>query len=166
LAHSAEPDRALEQAERVLDAFYAWDAAELAKHLDAGGDAARMLYYQAWAEAAHYQVARRQPCVRIDPAFVECAVTVTDDFGRALGYTATDTFRFAAGGEGIEGVRFDGDDPPVFDELFAWIAETRPAVLAGPCKDAFAGGTTPAACARAVADAAKSFAAERGIGGG
>jgi hypothetical protein len=166
LAHSADPDLALEHAERALDAFYAWDSAELEKHLDAGEDAARMLYYQAWAEAAHYRVARRQPCVRIDPAFVECAVTVTDDFGRVLGYTATDTFRFATRGEDIEGVTFEGDDPPVFDELFAWIAETRPAVLAGPCKDAFAGGTTPAECARAVADAAKSFAAERGIDGG
>ena len=86
---------------------------------------------------------------------------LVDDFGTALGYIATDTFRFTFDGDRIVKVTFEGDDPPIFQELFAWISEYRPEVLSGPCRDMFAGGTTPGACARAVADSARSFISQR-----
>ena len=144
-------------AEQLLDAFYAWDVPTVRELTHPGPDADRLLYYQGWAEAAHYRVIERPPCVRNQSAVV-CAVTVTDDFGSALGYTATDTFTMTVSGDKVSGVAFEGDDPPVFSELFAWLAETRPEVFEGPCRDMFDGGTTPGDCAREVARAAAVFA--------
>ncbi len=147
-------------AEAFVDAFYSWDAQALADLVEAGEDADRVLYYQAWAEAAHYRIRNRRPCQARDDGFIECAITVTDDFGQTLGYIATDTFRLQAGPERILAVTFEVDDPPVFEQVFAWMMATRPEVFAGPCRDMFAGGETPAACARAVAESARDFAAQ------
>lgn len=157
---TAEPSR-LEVAEEFISAFYSWDPARLAAQVQPGEDAERVLYYQGWAQAARYTVQQRRPCAPIDLNTVECAVTVTDDFGQTLGYTATDTFTLNVEGNQIARVSFVGDDPPIFDELFAWLGEHRPQVLAGPCKDLFDGGKTPAACARAVVQGAKEFMAQR-----
>jgi len=88
-------------------------------------------------------------------------VKVSDDFGKALGYEATDTFRFVPGDGKLVGERFEGNDPPDFSELQAWIAENRPEIVTGPCKDLVDGGTTPAACARAVSSSA-ALAKEKG----
>ena len=57
----------------------------------------------------------------------------------------------------VSAISFEGDDPPVFEALFEWIAKNQPQVLSGPCKDLFEGGKTPGACARAVVVAAKEF---------
>jgi hypothetical protein len=128
----------------------------LAAALDAGEDEARMLYYQGWAQAANYQIKHRRPCASEDAKAV-CRITVTDDFGGTLGYIATDTFTLTLDDAAIVAVQSEGDDPPIFMELFAWIGEHRPEVMAGPCQDMFAGGSTPAACARAVVDSARVF---------
>jgi len=150
-----------EVAESLLDAFYAWDAEGVARRVASGPAADRLLYYQAWAQAAHYAVQTRRPCELASTDRFICAVTVTDDFGSALGYVATDTFIITVEGERASNVEFEGNDPPVFEELFAWIAQQRPEVLAGPCHEMFAGGTTPAECSRAVAEAARAFASLR-----
>ena len=146
----------LNAAENFIDAFYSFDAERLAAALDAGEDEARMLYYQGWAEAANYRIKQRRPCTWEDDQVV-CRITVTDDFGGTLGYVATDTFTLTLEGAAIVGAASQGDDPPIFMALFAWIGEQRPEVMAGPCKDMFAGGTTPADCARAVVDSARVF---------
>jgi hypothetical protein len=151
----------LKQAERFIDAFYSWDAERLSQTMNAPDDAARVLYYQGWAQAGNYTSELRRPCEISDPDSVVCAVTVTDDFGRAMGYTATDTFILKFSGSEIVGVTFAGDDPPIFAELQAWIGEFHPEIYAGPCKDLFAGGTTPGDCARAVAGAAVEFMVSR-----
>ncbi len=145
--------------EAFIDAFYGWDAQQLAAAMNAPEDEARVLYYQAWAQAGNYQIQTRRRCARSGDGRVACAITVTDDIGAALGYVATDTFLLATVGERIVGVEFVSDDPPVLEEVFAWIGANRPEVLAGPCKDLFTGGTTPAACVRAVVQAAEDFAA-------
>ena len=147
-------------AEALLDAFYAWDRDGLVRLLRPGDDADRLLYYQGWAEAAHYRVQTRRPC-RSDAGDVVCAVTVTDDFGSALGYTATDTFTMTVGDDVITGISFQGDDPPVFEAMSAWLVATKPEVFAGPCYGMFDGGRTPGDCARAVARGAQEFAAQR-----
>lgn len=163
---TAGNNSALVQAESMLDAFYAWNAGALAESVEPSADADQLLYYQAWAEAAHYTIARRQPCVQLDDGAIECRVTVTDDFGQALGYVATDTFRLTPGVTRIAGVTSSGDDPPIFEELFAWIGRHRPEVMNGPCKDLFNGGSTPADCARAVAESACLFMKSRGVAEG
>lgn len=148
-------------AEQFLDAFYRWDAQALTKLMRPSEQAANALYYQAWAEAAHYQIVTRRPCAH-EGSVIECRVTVTDDFGQAMGYQATDTFRLHVAHGLIDGVTFAGDDPPIFEEVFAWLSQERPHLFAGPpdagaCHLMFAGGTTPAACARAIAIGARDF---------
>lgn len=146
----------LASGEAFIDAFYSFDSQRLSGVVAAAEDGHRALYYQAWAKAANYVIKTRRPCVAQDGT-VSCAITVTDDFGRTLGYTATDTFTLTMARGRIVGVAFEADDPPIFDELFQWIGERQPEVLTGPCKDAFAGGTTPGECARAVVAAAREF---------
>ncbi len=158
---TADKNSALVQAEAMLDAFYAWNAVALAAAVEPTAEADRLLYYQAWAKAAHYTITRRQPCIHVDDGAIECRITVTDDFGQALGYVATDTFRLMPGSFRVASVTFAGNDPPIFEELFAWIRQHRPEVMSGPCKDLFDGGTTPADCARAVAVSARLFMKSR-----
>ena len=147
-------------AERFVSAFYSWDATKLKSLMTEAADTVAILYYQRWAEAANYKVKTRRPC-KVEAEEVVCAITVTDDFGTAMGYVATDTFRMTLAQNRISAVTFSGDDPPVFQELFQWITQNHPEVLAGPCLNMFAGGETPKDCARAVAKAARAFVDER-----
>ena len=155
----SERSEAIATAEAFIDAFYSWDSARLATLMTPGSDADNALYYQGWAEAAHYVVQERRPCVENDEQQIVCAITVTDDFGAALGYTATDTFTMLVRDGTITEVSFVGDDPPVFEEVFEWLSDTRPEVFSGPCRDMFNGGTTPDDCARAIARGARDFIA-------
>ncbi len=149
----------LHTAESFLDAFYTFDQSKLARFLAPNAESDRVLYYQAWAQAANYKVKQRTPCdLNVSKAIV-CAVTVTDDFGQTMGYVATDTFTMTIQENKVSAISFEGDDPPIFQQLFAWIAENRPEILEGPCKDLFAGGNTPGTCAHAVVAAAKEFVA-------
>ena len=147
---------ATELGERFISGFYSWQSGNLSGLMAEDTDTSAVLYYQGWAEAAHYVVVKRRPCQLQDNEVV-CAITVSDDFGTALGYTATDTFRLTVAEQRIQSVSFAGDDPPVFNELFEWIQQQRPEVLIGPCHKMFAGGQTPGDCARAVAQAARDF---------
>ena len=149
----------LHTAESFLDAFYTFEQSKLARFLAPNADADRVLYYQAWAQAANYKVKQRTPCALNVSKAIVCAVTVTDDFGQTMGYVATDTFTMTIQENKVSAISFEGDDPPIFQQLFAWIAENRPEILEGPCKDLFAGGKTPGDCARAVVVAAKEFVA-------
>ncbi len=148
-------------AEEFISAFYSWDATQLKRLMAGDADAVAILYYQGWAEAANYKVKLRRPC-KIETNEIVCAITVTDDFGFAMGYEATDTFRLTLNRNKIAAVTFSGDDPTIFQELLQWITDKHPDILTGPCVNMFAGGTTPAACARAVAKAARDFMTDRG----
>lgn len=149
-------------AEAFISAFYSYDRAVLESMFSPQADKTAVLYYQQWAEAAHYNVDVRRPC-RLEGGEWVCAITVNDDFGSALGYQATDTFRLTIDGDRVSAATFAGDDPPIFEELFGWIATRKREVLSGPCRDMFAGGETPGDCARAVATAARDFAREKGL---
>ena len=145
-------------AERFIDAFYSYSPNALSISLaKAPTDANRTLYYQAWAEAGDYQIQERRPCEMTSSTQAQCAVKVTDNIGGTLGYVATDTFILEFAQQNLVGVRFTSDDPPIFEELQRWLQTHRPEVFTGPCKDMFAGGTTPGACVRAVVRGAKDF---------
>ncbi len=155
-----QPDELkIERAETIVSTFYSWDAIALESTLEPGEDTESLLYYQGWAQAAHYVIENRRPCSQTSDTRVECAITVTDDFGSTLGYTATDTFGFEFTGDRVTQIEFEGDDPAVFLALFIWMKVFRTDVFEGPCMNMFEGGTTPAECARAVAMAAKDFVA-------
>ena len=151
----------LELAEEFIDAFYSWDSDTLAQtlsHETEGYD--RVIYYQGWAEGGNYAIKERRPCSWVDRT-IQCPITVTDDFGKTLGYTATDTFHLTINESGITRVIFTADDPPIFDEFRTWISADRPEIFFGVCKNLFVSGTTPGDCARTVAQAAKDFMAIR-----
>jgi len=150
-------DPRLPIAEAVISTFYTWDPKALEAAIAPGPDRDRMLYYQGWAQAANYAVQTRTPCFADSTNVVICRVTVTDDFGRTLGYTATDTFTFSIIDGEVVALSSEGDDPPIFWDLIAWITETRPEIMDGPCQNYFSGGTTPGACARAVVESARIF---------
>ena len=147
-------------AERFVDSFYSYDQNRLAERMDAGEEGERVLYYQAWADAANYQIQKRRPCASKESALV-CQITVVDDFGETLGYMATDTFSLVVENQKVTGVQFEGDDPPIFMKLFEWISLNRAGIMKGPCLNMFAGGQTPGECARAVASAARDFVHEK-----
>lgn len=159
-ASSNQAELNLLLAERFVDAFYSWSPNALGAVLaKAPEDSNRTLYYQAWAEAGEYQIQTRNPCSAISARQAECAIRVTDNIGAALGYIATDTFTLSFDGNNLVGVQFRSDDPPILQEVFGWLQATRPEVFAGPCKDLFAGGTTPQACVRAVIRGAQDYIA-------
>ena len=149
-------DSSLLIGERFIDAFYSWRSENLQVLMAANADATGVLYYQGWAQAANYVVVVRRPCQNIEDEVV-CAITVTDDFGTALGYRATDTFRLRVADQRITEIAFAGDDPPIFNAMLEWLQQQRPEILAGPCHQMFAGGLTPGECARAVAQAARDY---------
>lgn len=153
-----QPNLNLLLAERFIDAFYSWSPNALSTVLaKAPADSHRTLYYQAWAESGDYQIQTRRPCTITSPSQAECAITVTDNIGAALGYIATDTFKLSFANNNLVAVRFTSDDPPILQELFAWLQKNRPEVFAGPCKGLFEDGTTPGACIRAVVQGAKDY---------
>ena len=159
--HDASPPTDAAQhafAVSFLDSFYAWDASGLEDRLGVAEGAAAIRYYQGWAEAAHYEIVERRPCIQRSSTRVECAVTVDDDFGAALGYQATDTFAFEFDGDQLVAVSFEGDDPIAFWMMLAWMAFDRGEVFDTECAGIFADGPTPRECARAVAAAARAFA--------
>jgi len=144
-------------AEKMLDSFYRFDTQALADLLAEGKDAESVLYYQAWAEAANYTIKQRKPCFVSEDNLIVCAVTVFDDFGKTLGYTATDTFYLTVESDRVATVSFEGDDPMIFSILYVWMMVFKSELFEHECKDMFEGGKTPAACSRAVVQAAKDF---------
>jgi hypothetical protein len=132
----------LSTAEIFIDAFYSWDTERLARTFNASPEeTAAVLYYQGWAEGGHYEIKKRRPCTFTDANQIQCRIT----------------FTLTMNANQITGVTFEGDDPPIFLELQAWMMTNRPEIFTGPCKDLFAGGTTPGQCARSVARAAQDF---------
>ena len=147
-------------AENFISAFYSWDATKLKILMTEDADTVAILYYQRWAEAANYEVKMRRPC-KVETDQAVCAITVSDDFGSAMGYEAIDTFRLSFKGDKVSAVTFSADDPPVFQALFQWITQNHPDIFTGPCFNMFAGGETPGDCAKAVARLAREFMDER-----
>lgn len=147
-------------AENFISAFYSWDVNKMQTLMTKDADTVAILYYQRWAEAADYEVKIRRPC-RMETNQSVCAITVTDDFGLAMGYEATDTFRLSFDGEKISAVTFSADDPPIFDALFEWVVQHHPDTFTGPCFKLFEGGETPEDCAKTIARLAREFMSER-----
>ncbi len=140
-------------AERLIDAFYSFDANRLrAAMADAPGSQPQIIYYQGWAQGGNYAVLQRKPCRPAGTDEIRCDVTVRDDLIAALktGYWVTDTFHLTFRDGAIVKVRTSSNDPPDFDQALNWLKRERPEVMTGPCKGFFAGGPTPQDCVKAV----------------
>jgi hypothetical protein len=83
----AAADDAIQVAEKFITTSYSWDQDKLQSLLTNDGNHQAITYYQRWAQGGNYAIKIRRPCVS-DQDAISCAITVTDDFGRTLGYTA------------------------------------------------------------------------------
>lgn len=150
-------------AERLIDAFYSLEPAQLRAAMgDAPASRPQLLYYQGWAKGGNYAVLQRKRCALAAVDEVRCEITVRDDLIAALGtgYWVTDTFHLSVRDGRIVKVRNSSNDPPEFDQALTWVKRERPQVMTGPCKGFFAGGPTPQACVKAVV---AGFAAYRAV---
>ena len=148
-------------AERFIDAFYSFDAERLASVLASADESAPAIrFYQGWAQSGHYRVVQRVPCKNEDEHTVRCAVTVEDDLIKALRLDlhVTDTFRITVSQGTIRRVDTSSNDPPLFEEAFAWVQRERAERVRQPCRDLFAGGPTPGACVRVMVHGFAEFA--------
>ena len=153
----------LQTAERFIDAFYSFAPDRLAPLLaQAPESAAKILYYQGWAEGGNYKIVDRAPCVATSGTAINCPVTVQDDPVVALktGFNVTDTFSLTFTNSAITAVDTSSNDQPVYFKAREWVAATMPEVMSGPCKGLNDGsGTTPGDCARAMTAGYAAFAA-------
>lgn len=147
-------------AEKFIDAFYSFDPEQLAPLLAAAGDSkAQMLYYQGWAEGGDYQIIERKACTGETPDKITCPITVQDNPVLALqtGFFVTDTFSISFSDRKIIRVETSSNDQPIYYEARDWVKKEMPEVMTGPCAGFFAGGETPADCARAMTEGYKQF---------
>ena len=152
----------LSKAEAFIDAFYSFDPERLRPMLAAAPESAQsLLYYQGWAEGGNYKVLERGACAVDDKDLISCPITVQDDPVLALktGFNVTDTFTLTFADGEIVKVETSSNDQPIYYEARAWVEREMPEVMAGPCKDRGAGGTTPGDCARAMTEGYRRFAA-------
>lgn len=157
-------DKNLATAEALIDAFYSFDAAQLAPLLgDAQPSAAALGFYQGWAEGGNYRVLQRQDCVAESAAVVTCAITVEDDPVLALNldFKVTDTFKMTFEGTALVAVDNSSNDKPIYYEAYEWVVANMPEVMAGPCQGFFVDGPTPAECARAMTAGYRAFASQK-----
>ena len=154
--------RQLSLAEELIDAFYSFDSGLLQSKLSAaGGSIPFIVYYQGWAEGGNYEIAERLSCVDVGPNAVNCSITVRDDPTLALGidFKVTDTFHIALSDGKITSVKTSSNDLQVYLDAANWVRRELPELIMEPCKGFFAGGPTPAACARAMTTGYGKFAA-------
>jgi hypothetical protein len=152
----------VETAEAFIDAFYSFDPARLAPLLEEADEtAARILYYQGWAEGGNYAVVERAPCAIGDDARIHCPITVEDDPVKALktGFNVTDTFHLTFENGRIARVETSSNDQPIYYQARKWVEENLPELIAEPCKDRGTAAGTPGDCARAMTEGYRRFAA-------
>lgn len=107
-----------------------------------------ILYYQKWAECAHYQVLDRTPAFQKNDSTVIFPVTVKDDLMSSLGidFNVTDTFRITMLEGKIRSVKTSSNDPDEYYQAKEWVMKNRPEWVEKPCEGIWNGGTTPCEC--------------------
>lgn len=157
-----DSDARLSTAEAFIDAFYSFDPSQLGAFLSSAEDSASsIIYYQGWAEGGNYKIVDRQACVVQDTETVSCSITVEDDPLLVLGidFNVTDTFAISFAAAEISAVETSSNDIQLYYDARDWVREKLPELVEEPCQGYFAGGPTPADCARAMAEGYRRFAA-------
>lgn len=156
------PGQNLQLAESFIDAFYSFNPEALQPFFfTADASSASLMFYQGWAEGGNYKIVERQDCRAVSADSIVCPITVEDDPMLALGldFKVTDTFTLTFDGPLLIAVETSSNDLPVYYQAFQWVTEQMPEVMEGPCQGYFAGGPTPQACARAMTEGYRQFAA-------
>jgi hypothetical protein len=134
---------------RFIDAFYSFNRDSLQSLLSSAKESqAEILYYQKWAECAHYKIMdRTHPFERNDSTIV-LPVTVKDDLMStlAIDFNVTDTFHITIRHKKIHSVKTSSNDPAEYYQAKEWVKKNRPELVEKACEGIWAGGPTPCEC--------------------
>jgi len=136
-------------ANRFIDAFYAFNRDSLQTIMaSAEKSQPEILYYQKWAECAHYKVLDRLNYFEENDSLVIFPVTVEDDLMKALeiDFNVTDTFRITIQNGTIIEVKTSSNDLDVYYEAKEWVITNRPELVKKACEGIWVGGPTPCEC--------------------
>jgi hypothetical protein len=147
-------------ANQFVDAFYSFNKDSLQAVLAfAEQSQPEILYYQKWAECAHYEVLGRNSAFEKNDSLVVFPVTVKDDLMAALNinFNVTDTFHIAIQQGKIRSVTTSSNDPATYWEAKEWVKANRSELIAKPCEGIWAGGPTPCECVLGMIEGFRDF---------
>jgi hypothetical protein len=134
---------------KFIDAFYSFQEDSLKAVLSSAEKSQpEILYYQKWAECAHYKVVARSKYIEKNDSTILFPVTVKDDLMAALAidFNVTDTFHISFQNRKIYSVKTSSNDPDTYHEAKEWVNKNRPELVKKPCEGIWAGGATPCEC--------------------
>jgi len=150
---NANPPNNIDVANNFIDTFYSFDGDSLALVLSlAQGSQPNILYYQKWAECAHYKVMNKGAFIAKNDSVVLCPITVKDDLMGSLGidFNVTDTFHVSVIDGRIHSVETSSNDPEAYYHAKEWVKLNRPEYVEQQCKGIWEGGPTPCECVQGM----------------
>ena len=138
-----------ELSNRFIDAFYSFDTTTLALILSSAKTSQPdLLYYQKWAECAHYKIIDRSHYFEKNDSTVVFPVTVKDDLMGALAidFNVTDTFHIMIRKGKIISVKNSSNDLNEYHTAKKWVNKNRPDLVKKACIGIWEGGPTPCDC--------------------
>lgn len=149
---------------QFINAFYSFNRDSLQSLLtSAEASQPSILYYQKWAECAHYQVLDRAQAFEKNDSTIIFPVTVKDDLMSALGinFNVTDTFKISLYEGRIVSVSTSSNDPDEYYRAKEWVVKNRPNLVEKACEGIWEGGPTPCECVLGMIEGFAAFREER-----
>jgi hypothetical protein len=145
-----------------IAAFYSFNSDSLKSILaSAPSSHPEILYYQKWAECAHYQILERGDFITRNDSTVICPITVKDDLMKTLriDFNVTDTFHIVIKHGLIRSVRTSSNDPDDYYKAKEWVKQSRPQYIEKPCEGIWEGGPTPCECVQGMLKGFEEYSA-------
>jgi hypothetical protein len=147
-----------------IDAFYSFNRDSLASILsDAKGSQPEILYYQKWAECAHYKIVNRGQYAKKNDSTIIFPITVKDDLMAALkiDFNVTDSFHISIKNGKIQTVKTSSNDVADYYKAKEWVKKHRPELVEKACEGIWEGGPTPCACVQGMLKGFTEFIMEK-----
>ncbi len=151
-------------ANKFIDAFYSFNEDTLKSILNKAVDSQpSILYYQKWAECAHYEIVERNEFIEKSDSLMSCPITVKDDLMGALNidFNVTDSFHISIINNQIVSVQTTSNDLEIYYEAKDWVKMNQPELIEVPCLGIWEGGPTPCACVKGMVKGFSLFTEER-----
>lgn len=149
-------------ADKFIASFYSFNRDSLAGMLSSAQTShGEILYYQGWAECAHYAIVHKGTFVMKNDSLVLCPITVRDDLMSSLNidFNVTDTFHVTIIDGRINSVTTSSNDLPRYYEAKEWVKKNRPEYIEKPCEGIWQGGPTPCECVEGMIRGFRDFIA-------
>ncbi|MBL0745549.1 hypothetical protein [Chryseolinea lacunae] len=151
-------------ANKFVDAFYSFNRDTLQSMLSLAPESQpNILYYQKWAECAHYKIVKRGDFVEKNDSLVLLPITVKDDLMGALqiDFNVTDTFHLAIRDGQILSVQTSSNDLAEYYAAKEWVKKNRPEYVEKACEGIWEGGPTPCECVQGMVKGFGEFTASK-----